>query len=818
MFSSVLSKKPENSKKVFLYEGCTPLGDSNFSYFLMKRFRSSSSSQENASYDIEGFHVVTQKKIAEGGYGVIYKCVDNFGNPHVLKIVQILDIDNRNQIMQEIVNQMQVSDHPNIVKLEGFFEADNEFRILMEYCEDSLINEIMKVLKTGFNTAKIAQIFSSILAAVKCLHEQNPPIIHRDLKPENILLKNGVWKLCDFGSSTTKVIKTEDISDSERTRISNDLAKNTTPHYRAPEMVDLFRGDTIGPASDIWALGCVLYKICTFKDAFPDGSNLEILNAKYNWNQAWNVDDYLKETVARCLASNPLERPTASQLEESFKNHYKDIIHPNQASAQNKNPFNNSLPVIPKSTVNQVIQQALKSAVNQNPFNKSTPTISKISPPQTQPTQNSAEYDYLTSLLSVKPPETDEISDESDIEVIDENVTTNKKEENNKLKEKPINAPVLNPFNTFKTQETKIEISQSKDSTISEEQIKPEILIENSSSEQTQSANFDILIDFSNKNSPQEIQNAPVVEQNEFSLNDITFTPDMIEEANTTEQTQETEYLNQNEQNAQQSEIEQEKQTEAQETIEEKKDFSDFGDVFAKEVSKPSNDYGELFKTNPNKLKEILVELNNFSLSGAISRIFLCKNSPGLTQSPYEFILGLARESGSTGTKILMSLPTLQNTPLENYLEARKTFCISYTMFEGNYSLHEFTEANRSSPPAPGNPPVSVNVVKMLHKILDLFVKAMRSEPSKVLAEDGYDGFQATSYIIAKLKQFKIQVEYINSTIIPFYKNLHGLMLKVYEQFQIGINFPKEPFNFEDPIVIKRLRAPQHKNVFQINH
>jgi len=52
--------------------------------------------------------------------------------------------------------------------------------------------------------------------------------------------------------------------------------------YRAPEMLDLYRGQTINTKVDIWALGVLLFKICYFQDAFEPGSSLGILNVRYD--------------------------------------------------------------------------------------------------------------------------------------------------------------------------------------------------------------------------------------------------------------------------------------------------------------------------------------------------------------------------------------------------------------------------------------------------------------------------------------------------------------------------------------------------------
>ena len=60
------------------------------------------------------------------------------------------------------------------------------------------------------------------------------------------------------------------------------MASCTTPMYRAPEMVDTWENHEIGLASDIWALGCLLYLLCYNKHPFEDSAKLRILNANYS--------------------------------------------------------------------------------------------------------------------------------------------------------------------------------------------------------------------------------------------------------------------------------------------------------------------------------------------------------------------------------------------------------------------------------------------------------------------------------------------------------------------------------------------------------
>ena len=113
--------------------------------------------------------------------------------------------------------------------------------ILMEYCEGGTALSVCNTLKannTLFDLPSLIIAFGQICNAVSYLHAQRPPIVHRDLKPVNFLVKNGAYKLCDFGSA---VIGKIDLRTSQlRSEAEEVIQKTTTQMFRSPEMVDLY--------------------------------------------------------------------------------------------------------------------------------------------------------------------------------------------------------------------------------------------------------------------------------------------------------------------------------------------------------------------------------------------------------------------------------------------------------------------------------------------------------------------------------------------------------------------------------------------------
>ena len=193
--------------------------------------------------------------------------------------------------------------------------------ILMEYCEGGTAYDSIKRMKSSggkndsshrFDLSSLVIAFGQICNAVSYLHAQHPPIIHRDLKPVNFLLKNGAYKVCDFGSA---VVGHTDLRTPELRRTAEEVVnKTTTQMFRAPEMVDLYMTKRLTEATDVWALGCCLYSLAYLSDCFEEGSNLAILSCKYKIPANNPYGEGLVELLDRMLTLNYKDRATMSEV------------------------------------------------------------------------------------------------------------------------------------------------------------------------------------------------------------------------------------------------------------------------------------------------------------------------------------------------------------------------------------------------------------------------------------------------------------------------------------------------------------------------
>ncbi|KAK9671825.1 hypothetical protein RND81_12G057000 [Saponaria officinalis] len=198
---------------------------------------------------MDQYHVY--EKIGTGKYSAVYKgrkkkTIEYFA-------LKSVDKSHKSKILQE-VRILHVLDHPNVLKFYAWYETSAHLWLVLEYCVGG---DLMSLLRQDVQLPEdsIHDLAYDIVKALLFLHSKG--IIYCDLKPSNILLdENGHTKLCDFGLARK-------LSDLTKTTSSS---KRGTPFYMAPELFQ--EGGVHSYASDLWALGCVLYECYAGKPPF----------------------------------------------------------------------------------------------------------------------------------------------------------------------------------------------------------------------------------------------------------------------------------------------------------------------------------------------------------------------------------------------------------------------------------------------------------------------------------------------------------------------------------------------------------------------
>ncbi|XP_008808088.1 AP2-associated protein kinase 1-like [Phoenix dactylifera] len=274
---------------------------------------------EGRTIDVGNVKVHVRNAMAEGGFSCVYLARDalHASKQYALKHMICNDGESLDLAMKEISVMRLLKGHPNVVALVAHTILDmgrmKEVLIVMEFCEKSLVAVLDNRGAGYFEENQVLLIFRDVCNAVLAMHSQSPPIAHRDLKAENVLLgSDGAWKLCDFGSTSTNhkcFDRPEEMGIEE-----DNIRKHTTPAYRAPEMWDLFRREIISEKVDIWALGCLLYRICYLKSAFDGESKLQILNGNYRIPELPKYSAAITNLIKDMLEASPNARPDITQV------------------------------------------------------------------------------------------------------------------------------------------------------------------------------------------------------------------------------------------------------------------------------------------------------------------------------------------------------------------------------------------------------------------------------------------------------------------------------------------------------------------------
>ena len=290
----------------------------------------------NSLYRIEDLNplIINNKPkiIGEGRFSLVYlykhKINESLFALKKISIKKILESGNDINIIQREINIHSRIKHENIVQFYSYNMGQNEVDILLEYCRNGSIFELID--KNGFDEYKSYKYFTQVVNAVYFLHKNN--LVHRDIKPENILLDGDKIKLCDFGWCC-------------ETNNNNRKSFCGTFEYMAPEIINEI---PYGKPVDIWALGILLYEL--YFGVSPFNSNNEneektkeiinnIMQKKLFFNRKSIAYD-MKDLIAHMLEFDVNKRYTIEEVVshpwfKKCKEKAKNI------TINNSNPINN---------------------------------------------------------------------------------------------------------------------------------------------------------------------------------------------------------------------------------------------------------------------------------------------------------------------------------------------------------------------------------------------------------------------------------------------------------------------------------------------
>jgi len=268
--------------------------------------------------------------IGEGSFSTVYLAKDASSKKEVAIKMCNKQLISRERKSQAIMREKEIlcilgtkwnEAAPYFVRLFATMQDSTSLYFVLTYAKHGDMFKFIK--RMAQKQVDVTQFYAAeLVQAVEHLHRLS--IIHRDLKPENILLSGNMHiLLTDFGSAKIVNEKTDaSTADTEEASGSKRSSFVGTAQYVSPEILTN-KGSF--PASDLWAIGCILYQMLSGMPPFQSQSEYlifqKIQKLEYSFHEGFNNE--ARDLVKRLLVIEPTERLGATDTDGYFsiKNH-----------------------------------------------------------------------------------------------------------------------------------------------------------------------------------------------------------------------------------------------------------------------------------------------------------------------------------------------------------------------------------------------------------------------------------------------------------------------------------------------------------------
>ncbi|MGQ5426408.1 Stk1 family PASTA domain-containing Ser/Thr kinase [Thermophilibacter sp. ZX-H3] len=264
---------------------------------------------------ILGGRYQVQDKIGTGGMATVFRGLDEvLGRTVAIKTMlpqYAADPSFAARFKQE-AQAAAALQSPYIVSVYDWGKDADTYYIVMEYLRGTDLKSGIR--KHGaLDCKKVAQIGSQIAQALSVAHKHD--IIHRDIKPQNIMVQpDGNIKVMDFG-----------IARAKNSHLTQDNSVLGTAHYVSPEQT---QGKELGPTTDIYSLGIVMYEAATGQVPFQGDDAITVALKQVNEQPKPpsqlnpSVDPALESIILKCMQKNPADRfQTADELFRTLRDY-----------------------------------------------------------------------------------------------------------------------------------------------------------------------------------------------------------------------------------------------------------------------------------------------------------------------------------------------------------------------------------------------------------------------------------------------------------------------------------------------------------------
>ena len=290
---------------------------------------------ENGQVRIPGFTI--ERELGRGAMGVVYLAhEDALGRDVALKVLREgyggRDEDARQRFEREVRATARIK-HPNIVPILSTGESDGRLWFAMQFVPGETLEDVLEHTRHGrIGTARAVRIVREVALALHAAHESG--VTHRDVKPGNVMLLEEEAPESERGTTTRRLRRSwignrasvegprvdkpllADFglaADRTATKLSESGMLIGTPGYMAPEQYTGLAED-VGPHSDQWAVGVMLYECLTGTMPFPTGDLPTLARMIGNEDPIppsrldTRVDRDLETICLKCLEKNPKDR------------------------------------------------------------------------------------------------------------------------------------------------------------------------------------------------------------------------------------------------------------------------------------------------------------------------------------------------------------------------------------------------------------------------------------------------------------------------------------------------------------------------------